>query len=277
MGRRTNVWIREATAPRMIGLLIILLIAAGVCIRLGYWQMERATSRGAERIAAEHEERLTSPALSLADVLPLQTTMTAEEYAQPVYVTGTFAPEQLRVLDRAIDGQDADLVLARLIITEGPEAGGNVPIVRGWVRAGEDLPQVPAGEVTVFGYLADPEDSIGGLTSETALSISPAELVNEWGGPILSGYLVEYGMNEGADTASPPADDGVAHVPPPRPVEEGGFNLQNAAYAVEWVIFAGFALFIWFRVLRARVTRSREDELLEEWSKEFEDASPLGR
>jgi len=274
--RVQNVWVRQALAPKMIALLIVLLVAAAGCIRLGYWQLERATSRGAERTAAEHEERLAGPIRPLRDVLPLQTTMTSFVYASPVYVTGTYAPDQLRVIDRSVGGQPADLILAQLVIADGPDAGGNVPVVRGWVPAGEPLPPAPSGKITVFGYLADPEDSIGGLTADTALSVSAGELVNAWGSPILSGYLVEFGVPE-PDTSAIEAGgtfesaerlaetDGVQHAPPPSPTEDGGFNLQNAAYAAEWVIFAGFALFIWFRVLRGNVIRARDEEL-EEWA-----------
>lgn len=275
---RTNIWVREALTPRMIVLFIVLVLAAAVCIRLGYWQLERATSRGADRVIAQHEERLGEPAQALHDVLRLQTTMTSEEYARPVYATGTFV-DQLRVIDRSVGGEAADLILAQFVLSDGPDAGGSVPVVRGWVPAGEDLPPIPDGEQTIFGHLADPEDSIGGLTETTALSVSAAELVNAWGGPILSGYVVEFGVDEDAadrvaagdpiDVEPQEASDGVRHAPPPGPIEEGGFNLQNAAYAVEWVIFAGFALFIWFRVLRGAVLRRREDEMLEQWADEL--------
>lgn len=277
---RGRDWVREAFTPKMIVLFIFLAIAAGVCIRLGYWQLERATARGAERITAEHQERLNSPAEPLADVLRAQTNMTSDEYARPVYVTGTFDENQLRVLDRAVNGEPADLILAEFTITEGPDAGARAPIIRGWVEPGTELPSVPDGEVTVFGYLAAPEDSIGGLTDETALSISPAELVNAWGGPILSGYIVEFtptnvdpaAIDAGETisvTAEATSPDGVRHASAPKPTEEGGFNLQNAAYAVEWVVFAGFALFIWFRILRSTVHSKREERMLDKWAEEF--------
>ena len=278
--KQRNMWGKEALAPRMIVLLILLVLAAGLCIRLGYWQLERATSRGADRIAVEHEERLGQPAEPLHDVLRLQTTMTSFIYASPVYATGTYEPDQLRVIDRSVNGQDADLILSQLVLTSGPDAGGNVPVVRGWVPAGDSLPPVPEGEVTVFGYLSSPEDSIGGLTEDTALSVSSGELANAWGSPILSGYLVEFGVDNIDQAAITSGDhvevaehlaqsEGVNHATPPKSLEEGGFNLQNAAYAAEWVIFAGFALFIWYRVLRGNVIRRREDELLEEWEAEF--------
>lgn len=270
-GKRSNVWLRSVLSPKMIALFLFLALATVVSIRLGYWQLERATSRGADRVHTEHSERLESPALPLTDVIGLQETMTAEEYAHPVYVTGTFMDDQLRVVGRSVDGRDADLILAGLTVSQGPATGGTVPVIRGWVRPGEPLPDVPNGQVTVFGYLAGPEDSVGGLTEDTAQSISAGELVNRWGSPILSGYLAQFGgppnVEDGQSVEIPLEDrnpDG-RFVPAPKPTEEGGFNLQNAAYAAEWVIFAGFFSFLYLKLLRADVRQRKDEELLADY------------
>lgn len=267
-------WRDAAFTPKMLGLLLLFIVMAGVCIRLGYWQLERATSRGADRIAAQHEERIGQDARPLADVIDLQTTMTADEYATPIYVTGEFDEQQLRVTDRAVNGQPVDLILAALRITDGEQAGGVVPVVRGWVTPGDELPSAPPGPTTVFGYLSGPEDSVGGLTEDSAVSISAGELVNVWGGPILSGYVVEFGAPDGSDDAvargeaiavSPAEREDGNFATAPKSTEEGGFNIQNAAYAIEWVIFAGFFLFLWIRILKSDVARRDEERLIDEY------------
>lgn len=253
----SNIWLRTALTSKMIGVLVLCLAAAAVCVRLGYWQVERATSRGADRIITEHNDKIASDPVPLSEVIGLQQRMTTEEYARPVYVSGTFDDDQLRVINRSVDGQSVDIDLAPL-----RTADGIVPVARGWVLQGQDLPALPAGEVTVYGYLSGPEDSIGGLTGETALSISAGELVNRWGGPILSGYLVEFGETTTGDLETRGSvEDG--YLPAPKPTEEGGFNLQNAAYAIEWIIFAGFFIFLYIRMLRSEVATAKEDELLE--------------
>ncbi len=267
-------WWRVALTPKMLVLLVLLIVAAAACIRLGYWQFERATSRGAERIATQHVEQLNREVEPLLEVLPLQTTMTAEEYARPVSVSGQWGDGQVRVVGRSVDGVDVDLVLAEFTLAEG----GVVPVIRGWVPVGDPLPPAPAGDVTVYGYTADPEEAVPGARDGRTQSISPAELVNMWGGPILSGYLVEYAADGSGQALSAPGSDdpaglaagaaaeterGFGYATPPRPTEEGGFNIQNAAYAIEWVVFAGFAVFIWVRQLGTEVRRTREDRLLE--------------
>jgi hypothetical protein len=35
-------------------------------------------------------------------------------------------------------------------------------------------------------------------------------------------------------------------------------NWLNVFYAVEWVVFAGFAIFLWYRLVRDAVERERE-------------------
>lgn len=264
-------WMRAARSPRMIALLLVLLAAIALCLRLGYWQLERATSRGADRIAEAHEEKIRSDVVPLADVLGMQETMTRAEFARPVYAVGTFS-DQLRVTGRAAAGANADLVLARL-----DTSNGVVPVVRGFVAPGAPLPDPPAGEVAVAGYLGSPEASTSAPRDGVATAISPAELVNVWGGPILSGYLVQFTLpgghedeiSSGAPLKISPeereaAGDPPEQLPAPGVGEEGGFNLQNAAYAAEWVIFAGFFGFLYVRQLRAEALRRREDRVLDE-------------
>ena len=63
---------------------------------------------------------------------------------------------------------------------------------------------------------------------------------------------------------------------PPRPAERcrplnigpqppaGKINWLNLFYAAEWVVFAGFALFIWWRLVKDDYRRGLEDALDEE-------------
>ncbi len=37
-------------------------------------------------------------------------------------------------------------------------------------------------------------------------------------------------------------------------------NLLNVFYAVEWVLFAGFAIYLWYRLVRDAVERAEEEE-----------------
>src|SRR5699024_122892 len=81
-------------------------------------------------------------------------------------------------------------------------------------------------------------------------AVSSAQLVNEWGGPIYSAHLRQISVAP---------DPGSALVPTgPPEIADAGLNIQNLAYAAEWWIFGGFALFLWWRMVRDEVRHDRE-------------------
>lgn len=266
---------RVALTPRMIGLFVLLLAAALVCVRLGAWQLDRASLRGATEAEEAHAAVLARDVVPIEDVLAPQTSFRAEHLAVPVEVTGRYdAEQQVYVTGRAVDGRDAVLVVTALRVSEGAHAGAMIPVLRGWVdpadvttAGGAAAPAdddaaavltVPAGEVTVTGYLKDSEVGRGGsLPDGVVETISSAELASLWGGPTWSGHLVEFTTTaQGRSDVSP---TGLRHAPPPGMAEDTGLNIQNLAYAVEWVIFGGFAIALWVRMVRDEVRHRRED------------------
>ncbi|WP_448061895.1 SURF1 family protein [Cellulomonas hominis] len=268
-GGRTSM-LRAAVRPRMLVMLALLVGAALVCGRLGAWQLDRAEVRG-ERAAAEAlAEAESAPVVGLGTVLAPQTTFPGELVGRRVEVAGTYdASGQLLVVNRELDGRPGYLVLTPLRVTDadpggdgdaagtsgagdtagtaGPVdgAGAVLPVVRGWVADPGDavVLEVPAGPVTVTGYLQASEDSgSAALPAGRTDSVSSAELLGDWGGPIWTGYMVLSG-------SQPPQDDALVLLPVP--TRSGtGLNIQNLAYAAQWWIFGGFALFLWWRLVR---------------------------
>jgi cytochrome oxidase assembly protein ShyY1 len=235
----------------MIGLLVLFLAAAAVCARLGAWQLERAEVRGASAQAARLAEIEAQEPVPLEDVLAPQSTFDGALVGRRIEVTGRYeADGQLLVVDRALDGRTGYLVLTPLRV-ESPDAeadGAVLPVVRGWVADGDpgaELVAVPDGEVTVTGYLQGSEDSgqeHGTLDPGTTDSISSAELLGVWGGPIWTGYAV-------LTSADPAQAAGIELLPPP--TRSGtGLNIQNLGYAAQWFVFGGFAVFLWVRLLK---------------------------
>jgi cytochrome oxidase assembly protein ShyY1 len=249
----------------MLLLLVLLLGAAAVCARLGVWQLDRAQLRGDVDERAEQAELAGAPADPIAEVVAPQTRFSGELVGHKVRATGTFDADPLLVAGRALDGRVGFLLLDPLrVVDAGSGEGGAgeagsadggasaestlpvLPVVRGWVEspaAAAALDPAPSGTVVVTGYLQGGEaGGDGGLPAGQIDAVSPAELVNRWGGPIYSGYLVLTEM-------SPPQDPGIALLPPPS-VPGGGLNIQNLAYALQWWIFGAFALLLWARLVR---------------------------
>lgn len=239
-------YLRTARSPRMILLLVLLLGAAAVCARLGIWQLDRAELRGEASARAEQAEILAAPPEPLVDVLAPQTSFTGDLVGHKVEVTGTFDDDPLLVAGRALDGRTGYLLLDPFRVETGAPDRPVLAVVRGWVTdpqtAATPAP-APTGTVHLVGYLQGGEAAgMERLPEGQVDAVSPAELVNRWGGPIYSGYLV-------LAEVDPPQDPAIALLPPPT-IPGGGLNVQNLAYALQWWIFGGFAVFVWARLVR---------------------------
>ncbi|MDT0166093.1 SURF1 family protein [Actinotalea sp. AC32] len=241
-GSRPGFW-RVALTPRMVGLLLLFLGVAAVCGRLGVWQLDRAVERSEQNAAVRAAELESSPGDPLGEVLAPQQTFAGELVGRKVEVSGRFEGQTLLVPGRARGDDVGFLVLDAFRV----DAGGVLAVVRGWV-ADPVAPPAPEGPVTMTGFLQAGEASEPGPQPEGRIAaISPGELVNRWGGPIYSGYLV----------AADPGP-GVEKLPPPS-VPGAGLNLQNLAYAVQWWIFGGFAVLLWSRLVRDEVRALAEE------------------
>ncbi len=247
----TSFW-AAARRPRMLGLLIVLLLAAAVCARLGVWQLGRAYERGDQAAARQVAARESAAPVPLAAVLAPQTAFPADLVGRQVVATGRWEPTgQLLVAGRALDGQVGYLVLTPLRVDVATGARAVLPVVRGWVaQPGDPAVVAPSGTVTVTGYLQVGEGAgeagrPGGrdLPEGQTDAISPAALLNRWDGPIWTGYLV----------LTAPAQQGLAQLPPPTS-PGASLNAQNLVYAAQWWIFGGFALALWWRLVRDEAT-----------------------
>ena len=81
-------------------------------------------------------------------------------------------------------------------------------------------------------------------------AVSIADFVNVWSdyrGTVYGGYLI-------SDTA--PA--GLTLIYAPAPLPEASVNLLNLFYALEWLIFAGFAFYLWYRLVMDEVEKEVE-------------------
>ncbi|KGM13110.1 SURF1 family protein [Cellulomonas bogoriensis] len=241
-------YLRTALTPRMLVLLVLLLGAAAVCVRLGMWQLDRAEIRGRDDAEARVAEAVQGAPVPLGEVLGPQQTFRGELVGRKVEVRGTFEDDELLVVDRALDGRTGYLVLSPLRVDGVAGADGRAPVlavIRGWVATEDEASGVaaPVGPVTVTGYLQAGESAgDGGAGPGMTDSISPAVLVNRWGGPTYSGYLVVSEVE--------PAPGAVPQRLPLPTTSGGGLNVQNLAYALQWWIFGGFAVLLWGRIVR---------------------------
>ncbi|MER6352973.1 SURF1 family protein [Streptomyces sp. NPDC001634] len=246
---------RFLLTPRWWGINVFVLLAIPFCIFMGSWQLSRFEARvqdhrtATEQAATDRKEA----ARPLAELLPVDQKTSGKRAT----ATGRYG-KQLLVPDRELDGKRGFYVLT-MLRTDGGKA---LPVVRGWLPGDADpakAPAAPTGEVTVTGALQASESpgakgvgTGGGLPAGQTAAISSATLVN----------LVPYDVYDAWVTLDR-ADSGMKAVPATAP-QGSGLDLkafQNLGYTGEWFVFAGFTVFMWFRLLRREVEYARDAEL----------------
>lgn len=237
---------RTARSPRMLGILLVLLAIAAVCARLGVWQLDRAQESARQAEAVEVAQ--AADAVPLADVLAPQATFTGAADRRLVVAQGRFGEDEVLVPGREREGTRGLLVVTPFVV-DG--TGATLAVVRGWVAEAGDAAALPApaGEATVTGVLqvGEPAHDDVDLPADQVAAVSPAALVNRWGGPIYTGYLLL--------TDVEPAQGDLLAAPLPEP-PAGAWDLQNLAYAAQWWIFGAFAIALWVRLVRDEARRT---------------------
>ncbi|MET9108300.1 SURF1 family protein [Streptomyces zhihengii] len=242
---------RFLLTPRWWGINVFVLLAIPFCVFMGSWQLGRFEDRVDSHREAEQrpgaEEQTAAP---LGELLPVD----KETSGRQATASGRYG-EQFIVPERRLDGKPGSYVLTLL----RTESGKTLPVVRGWLPQGGTAPAVPAGEVTVTGALqasetpgTDGAHTAGGLPAGQLGIISAASLVN----------LVPDDMYDAWVTLAK-ADSGLTAVPASAP-QNSGLDLkafQNLGYTGEWFVFAGFVLFMWFRLVRREAEAVRDREL----------------
>lgn len=242
---------RFLRTPRWWGINIFVLLAIPFCVFMGTWQLGKFEDRVDSHKKAEQRP---DPATQRAEALDALLPVDKETSGRVARADGRYG-EQFLVPDRDLDGRSGSYVLT-LLKTDG---GKTLPVVRGWLPAGAKAPAPPAGEVTVSGALQASESvgskgvrATGGLPEGQLGMISAASLVNVVPDDVYDAWVTL--------TDSPA---GLTPVPATEP-EGTGLDLkafQNLGYTAEWFVFAGFVVFMWFRLLRRELEAGRDAAL----------------
>jgi cytochrome oxidase assembly protein ShyY1 len=243
--RSASLTARTALAPRWWAWHLLLVVAVGAMVWLGWWQLQ--SFEGADRPAGS----ATTRAVPLDRVTAPGERLRPGDPGRRVTAAGTWeADGQVVVPGRERAGREGALVVTPL-----RTARGVVPVVRGWVPGGAAVPAPPGGRVTVRGVLqrseteADAatvvprEGEVGYVATVTLLAATaydPEQLYD--------GFVVLRATRP-ALTADPAAPALVAA----RQEDDGSGQVgrwRNLAYAAQWWLFAAAAVFFWAVVLR---------------------------
>ncbi len=235
---------RVARRPKWIAALFLALGVASIFGLLGQWQLDRSIEQGTII------ERNTETVVPLESLATPQSVITSEASGRMVSVECRFVEGDDVVLDNRRTLQGVGQWLVRHCMTE---QGNSLAVAVGFAPSGVSANTLPATTGEIVGRYVPTEspqqsDFVAGEISTVAIP----ELLNIWAdpGPVYGGYLVLSEAPEGLTTIGTEA-----------PPTESQLNWLNLFYALQWVIFGLFALYLWWRLVR------------DEWEREAENAS----
>ncbi len=253
--------LKTALQPRWIAGLVLALVISGVFVLLSQWQFGRSTRSEAPVSAGTEEPRPLTAVLKPGVFFP------GSAADQVVTASGHYDPQkQVLVPGRINDGAKGFWIVSAFAVQGAPALTGAgaspqtwIPVARGWVADAADAPAPPRGTVELTGRLIPSEAPLPNTDDGPgrASAVSVAELINVWDVSSFPGFV--------AASAERSAGTDVAVSGPVRPLNIGPqppaqtVNWLNLFYAAEWVVFAGFALFIWWRLVKDDYRRGLED------------------
>ena len=242
---------------------------SGVFVLLSQWQFGRSTQAEAPVSTTTEETRQLTSVLQPGGFFP------GSVADQMVSATGSYDPQkQVLVAGRLNDGAKGYWIVSAFAVKDAPVLLGGgatpqtwIPVARGWIADPADAVAPPSGVIELTGRLLPSESPLPQTDPGPgrASAVSVAELINDWNVSSYPGFVAATTeLAGGADVGVSAAGGDVKplRIGPQPPAQQ--VNWLNLFYSVEWVVFAGFALFIWWRLVKDDYRRDLEDALDEQ-------------
>lgn len=248
--------LKTALQLRWIAALLFALAISTVFVLLSQWQFSTAESDLPPSTDRTEEVR------PLTEVFTPGEEMFGTTADQMVSLTGSFRTEDTVLIDsRLYDGDEGYWVVTAFAV-DGAPGDAVIPVVRGWVADPGEAAPAPSGEAAVVGRLLPPEAPVAQPLEDGVLpSLSSAELINIWDTPGYSGFVTADEITVGGEA---PDAGNMQVVNVGAQPQETTVNWMNIFYALEWVVFAGFSVFLWWRLVADAHRRSLEDDEYED-------------
>lgn len=256
--------LKTALKPRWIAGLVFAIVVSGVFVLLSQWQFGRSTTPEVPVATTTEDPKPLTAVLQPGEFFP------GSVADQMVTVTGSYDPQkQVLVPGRLNGGATGYWIVSALAVTDAPVLSGAgaspqtwIPVARGWVAEPANAPAPPSGAIELTGRLLPSEAPLPATDPGPgqASAVSVAELINIWDVSSYPGFITANSELAGGTDVSAAASGGDVrplNVGPQPPA--GKINWLNLFYAAEWVVFAGFALFIWWRLVKDDYRRDLEE------------------
>src|SRR5690606_6471819 len=219
------------------------IVVAAVCVRLGFWQLDRLEQRRAFNAAVA--AAAAAPPLEIDSAIAEQLGATPEDFLyRRAVVYGSYLPGHDHVLrGRSYQGSPGVHLVSTLALDDTPHL---ILVNRGWIPSANAATVDPRaferkGPQRVEGVLQLLPDGISdaerlvieveGVPVSTRRRLDRSEIAAELDRPLLPLYLEVTGDGSALE-ARPPIP-----VPPP-PLDEG----PHLGYAIQWFSFAAIAI-----------------------------------
>ena len=239
---------RVLLQPRLLVLHVAAVLALTACVLLGLWQYHAWQLHREDEAAALADE----PAVALDAVLGPDDRYRNDVVGQPVVVGGAWVPGSTAyVANRPADPDESSRTgywqLASLAVCPDRECGSAsaVPVVLGWTPEVPSGTAAPRGRVEATGWLQPGEGSEvdEDPTDDVLASLRIPDLLQRSDRDLYAGYVILDQPSSAREGLAPVTPDSL-----PDPPASAG--LRNLLYAVQWWIFGGFAVFLWWRWCR---------------------------
>lgn len=234
-----------ARRPKWVGVLLLVLIVAGVFAGLMQWQLSRTFT-----VVGLSEEEQKPQSLSQfavpGEVFP-------NSYDRLATVKVELDPENVNLVENRLQLRDGSEVRGYWLIANSTvvENGASLTLALAFSEDPEQLKSyaVPKGEFEITGYV-EPSDPV--RQGESYLgSVALGELVNRYFKEPTPSYPIYLIVQSGIPTDLERIEIGIRS-------QQIEINWLTAFYAVEWLFFVFAAFYLWWRLVQDQVIRERQ-------------------
>ncbi len=247
---------RSLLSPRWIAVTVFAVLVVALCVRLGFWQLDRLEGR-----RSANDRFTTGMAIEPVPVESLLASGDPQLAFRRATADGRYDPSnEVLLYGRALDSRPGNHVLTPLVLADGRA----VLVDRGWVPFDLDTPPIapatpPRGHVQVSGFLSPDEpgadsnanaEDPGVREATTFTKVDLTAIGAQVPYDLVPWYLTLQEQSPGQSHDLP------AVVPPPT-LDEG----PHLSYAFQWFAFGAIAA-IGYVVLARKEVRDRRGTTL---------------
>ena len=235
-----------ARRPRWIAALLLALAIAAGFAALGQWQIARSFATA----TVDHTD--TETPIALSTLAKPGKAVTDTQLGRMITTDATLVAGDFVVLSDRLNGGATGYWL----VGHARTAHGELAVALGWAptraRAVAAEPSATIASPLIGRYLPSEPPDQPDVSKGVQSAASVPAFINQWStfsGSVYGGYVV-------AATHAP----GLEKIDSPAPSQEVSLNWLNLFYAAEWAIFAGFAIYLWYRLVQDEVEKDADVE-----------------